>query len=367
MSAIVTQLDLRVRGVAEAVSGLNQVARASRGVADSAGQFRKGLLATGQFGMSKRMIGDVLDLGTLAGGVGLGGGIAGLGILAVSSYFSAMKEEVGKHNDFLRDQGYKAKGFWGQIFGTDLEIDPQAMGARLERQRNALEKSIAATIKAGGRETIAEQLQREETALFGSDLGISAKQRREFRNERLRELQQERDEQERTDKEREDRRQRWQQGEEAFQRRQSNAMATVWEQVAKDRKLGRTGTDAQLFLDLYAKRQTGQFGGDFASQWEFFQDQNNDKRAKLREMEGDLERGQRELDAVRRTYLNNTIADISKGPQYSDITLAGSHQARMDANAQTWDETWKDELQTANGYLATIASKIETTGIYQLN
>ena len=228
-------------------------------------------------------------------------------------------------------------------------------------------KSIAATIKAGGRETIAEQLQREETALFGSDLGISAKQRREFRNERLLELQQERDEQERTDKEREDRRQRWQQGEEAFQRRQSTAFATVWEKAARDRRLGRTGTDEQLFLEMQSRGQTGQFGSDFSSQWEFFQEQNSDKRAKLREMELDLERGQRELDAVRRSYMGDFMADVSRGPQYAGLTLAGSHQARMDANAQTWDDTWKDELQTANGYLATIASKIETTGIYQLN
>ena len=82
---------------------------------------------------------------------------------------------------------------------------------------------------------------------------------------------------------------------------------------------------------------------------------------------GALQKGFEERDKFREEYRRDLEKRYNEGPQYAGVTLAGSHQARLDAAGAKWDSEMTEELKTANDYLATIAVKVGSVQIYGIN
>jgi hypothetical protein len=330
MSAIATELQLRIQGVSEAVRGMNQVADASRRMK---GEVTGGMrVSSGSGGLAR---------GVFAGsGVGLAGGALGFAAgasfaFAASQARNLLQQQMDfleSHNARLRERGYEAQSYWGMLFGASNEWSESALRERGERLASSVGGMIKRIQDEFAQRTGTESLQ-QWSARFArdnpklSDLEVEMEVMGEFLRRQMDES---------------DRR--------FFDRRQK-AIADTEER-------------ARRFNEYFAEGQGGDFGGalverETRTQARERQSRNEQKR---REMERDLERGEQ----MQRRAREMALADFNAGPRYAGIALAGSHEARMDAAREEWEKSF-DLQETANDYLRQILDKTEATVIYGIN
>jgi hypothetical protein len=324
MSAITTELQLRVQGVAEAVRGLNAVGAAARNTGNT---LRRDLSAGARFNAGSA--GSMLSL------VGVGSvstlGI-GLGVSALYRGIEEIKSTVADYNNWLQREGYKSQTFWQQLFGEGLKVDPAAMSRRIEREVNASMSNLGEVISRT----------REKIAFETGTETAEQKTRRQVREfeERQAAL---RPDAIRT-------RLSGAYKEQLFRLNfeEENAPKIAQEEYNRRRK------EIQARIAAIDKANAERTAAEEKREREML--------IKMRESERDIERG----NVFLRQAMGMAEADYKTGPRYAGLTLAGSHEARMDAARDQWEESF-DLQETANDYLRQILEKTSATVIYGIN
>jgi hypothetical protein len=328
MSAITTELQLRVSGVAEAVRGLNEVSNASKTMNTSfsgAGRFGTSQarnLARSFGGEAGSMIGGPLG-GVLQGasfggpaGAAAAGGLAVLGI-AIRGEAKLLEE----HNQRLQDAAYKSQNYWQMITGAKVEDDPSALKKML-RERLSTVASI-----------VAEWREEQAAAAGNASMDTFAKQLLQDNPDMVR-------------------------GGRDFE----NAVRA--EAIKRDMQSEQeAGIAAQQKAEADTRERARKYNEHFEKK--ALAEEEERKRVGLSAMgamSGDLQRGNR----MREQAMGMAQQDFQRGPQYAGITLAGSHEARLDAARTEWEKSF-DLQETANDYLRQLVDKASQTIIYGIN
>jgi hypothetical protein len=321
MSAITTELQLRVTGVAEAVRGLNEVSNASKTMNTSfSGASRFGgsqarQLARSFGGEAGSMIGGPLG-GVLQGasfggpaGAAAAGGLTVLGI-AIRGEAKLLEE----HNQRLQDAAYKSQNYWQMITGAKVEDDPSALKKML-RERLSTVASI-----------VAEWREEQAAAAGNASMDTFAEQLLQDNPDMVR-------------------------GERDFQ----NAIRA--EAIRRDMQSEQeAGIAAQQKAEADTRERARKYNEHFEKKRQQEEEQELQERVRLN----------REYQSKREQAMGMAQSDFQRGPQYAGITLAGSHEARLDAARTEWEKSF-DLQETANDYLRQLVEKSSQTVIYGIN
>lgn len=330
MSAITTELQLRVNGVAEAVRGLNEVS----GAADRFGrkmslrqEFMSGQRLqssiTSALGINNPLT-QAIDsferlqymaeatgqsMSQMFRTIGLGAVSTAAAVGGISLAWGAWGNEVEKTNKLLREGGYQEQSKWEftkQLFGFGEGI--QTTSAMTNRLMKELDEP-----------TVASRLEDFRKANPRADENV------------LRRVRDELVEEERLRKESYDKELEQYEKIEQYKNRRNSALARQMEEAGK-RAVEDEVDRAKMALSV------------------------------MHQMSKDIERG----NDMRRDAMSMAQSDFHRGPQFAGITLAGSHEARLDTARTQWEKSF-DLQETANDYLRQLVDKTSATIIYGIN
>jgi hypothetical protein len=368
MSAIATELQLRVNGVAEAVRGLNEVSTAAGRVNMNArrefmGGQRLQSSFTNMLGINNELtqtIDSFERVGFMAQQAGMSTGeffakvapgalstAAAVGTMTLA--WRAWGNEVENTNKALREGGYQEQSAWEFTkslfgFGEGNKVDAANESAMLMRELN--------------KPTVESRLKDWR----GNNPTASREQARQERDRLIAEDKAAKDEEQRLAQEKQDRKLRQKSVASFFEqgaRGNSDALQKMMDAEKLSNFLGESGSMAQSFMENFRAGKLGRYGSTVAEQSTMFEAEfSRDAREK--------ERANREYQNQRDQAMGMAQQDFHRGPQYAGITLAGSHEARLDASRTEWEKSF-DLQETANDYLRQLVDKASQTVIYGIN